>query len=441
MKKIITSASLAALGVAGLQAQTFYAPAPELTQMELNKPWSVSVTLRGFYDDNYALAPKGLERDSFGFEVSPSVSYRVMLEQTYIGLSYTYSMRYFEDRRKNSIDQSHLFNAKLNHSFTDRLKLDLSDTLVLTDEPTIAEPVAGVGQVTVRSKQDVLLNRGDIAIKAQLTDLLGVEVGYGNVYYDYDQTGRGSYSALLDRIEHYPRVNLRWQAMPDTVAFVGYQYGEVNHTSNDPLNIVNPGAGALPPSLDPNQDGDIDPEIRDNRSHSIYAGVEHTFNQQLSAMGRVGAQYTDYQKLDRDEWSPFVEVSATYSYAVGSIVQLGLRHTRIQTDIALASIDGTGDTSVTLDQESTIVYGQLVHRITPNLVGSLLGQYQHGTFQGGNADDQAEDLYLIGIDLTYNINPHWAVSIGYNYDRLDSDLGTAREYDRNRVYIGARATF
>ena len=61
MKKIIASAGLVAVSAAGLQAA-----APGLSPMEAAKPWSISATLRGFYDDNYTAAHKSFEDDSFG---------------------------------------------------------------------------------------------------------------------------------------------------------------------------------------------------------------------------------------------------------------------------------------------------------------------------------------------------------------------------------------
>ena len=64
MKKLFISVGLAAAGTAGLQAA--YAPdqGPDATRM-----WSLSGSLRGFYDNNYTTAstPDG----SGGFEVSP----------------------------------------------------------------------------------------------------------------------------------------------------------------------------------------------------------------------------------------------------------------------------------------------------------------------------------------------------------------------------------
>ena len=52
MKKIVASVGLVAVGASGLQAELL----PGLTT-ESGKPWTVSATLRGFYDDNINTYP------------------------------------------------------------------------------------------------------------------------------------------------------------------------------------------------------------------------------------------------------------------------------------------------------------------------------------------------------------------------------------------------
>ena len=89
MKKLLTSAGLVAFSVSSIQA----AYSPSLSDMERSKPWSLSAALRGFYDDNYTTAPNSTKRDSFGFEVSPSASLNLPLDQTFVGLKYEYSLR------------------------------------------------------------------------------------------------------------------------------------------------------------------------------------------------------------------------------------------------------------------------------------------------------------------------------------------------------------
>src|ERR1700689_3826381 len=100
MKKIIASIGLVALGAVNSQAQY----APGLTPQEAAKPWALSASLRGFYDDNYLTLPKTIlnpgfgepgapnagheftqgARSSWGVEVSPSASFNHTAEQTFV---------------------------------------------------------------------------------------------------------------------------------------------------------------------------------------------------------------------------------------------------------------------------------------------------------------------------------------------------------------------
>ena len=427
MKKLLTSAGLVALGISSIQA----AYAPALSQMETAKPWSLSAALRGFYDDNYTTSVNGVKRDSFGFEVSPSASLNLPLDQTFIGLSYEYSLRYYEDRRDNKYDQSHKFEGRLDHAFSERYKLELSDSFVIAQEPEVIAPAGGgAAAFPLRTDGDNIRNLGSINFGAQLTELFKLELGYANTFYDYQQDvgdvapGVPSRSGLLDRIEHLASVNFRWQIVPETDAIVGYQFGVVDFTSDEAIGI------------DPTTGNPISSDIRNSRSHYLFGGVDHRFNDQLNGSIRLGAQYADYYKQDHTTISPYADASLTYKYNQGSYVQAGVTHSRTRTDVATVSSSG----SVTVDQETTAVYASVNHRITPNLIGSLLLQGQRGTFEGGSANSDVEYFFLGGLNLAYTINPHLLAEAGYNFDYLTSDQ-PGREYTRNRVYIGIRATY
>src|SRR5215469_15369351 len=110
MKKLFVSASLAAIGALTLHADEY---APDFTALNATKPWTVSGTLRGFYDDNFATAPNGHKDGSAGFEFSPQASLIMPLQQTELGLRYTYGLAYYEKRASqgsNPIDQSQAVN-------------------------------------------------------------------------------------------------------------------------------------------------------------------------------------------------------------------------------------------------------------------------------------------------------------------------------------------
>jgi hypothetical protein len=420
MKKMITSVGLAALGAASLSAQTVqpYAPQPGLTAVQTSKPWSISVSLRGFYDDNYTTLPSDRAEESFGIEVSPTAAFNWTLERTYIGISYTYSMKWYEDRPEEHYDHTHIANLKLSHVFNERYKVDLSDSFVIAQEPEILEHDGPV-TTPLRSEGDNLRNVASINFNIELTQQFGLLLGYANTIYDYDQDGAGSYSALLDRMEHLGTINLRWQVQPASVVILGYQYGDNDYNGKD---LLAPGSP-------------FDSDHRDNRTHYAYVGLDQAFNPQLSGSIRVGAQVTDFYEADQDETNPYADANMTWTYNPQSWLQVGVRHTRAATDVSFIPTS----TEPNLDQELTSVYASWNHRLTGKLTGSILGQYQHASFQD-EVDDETENLFLAGVNLSYQINQFLAAETGYNFDRLDSDLPN-RSYTRNRVYIGIRASY
>lgn len=432
MKRIITSASLAALGAASLQA----AFAPGLSPTETAKPWSVSVALRGFYDDNYATVPSVRyvttgpgtvvavkSRGSFGFEVSPRAGVNYSVGTTLLTADYTYGLRYYEDRPNNSADHSHQINASLQHGFSEQYKLTVSDSFVVAQEPEILDPSNIPLNMKLRTDGNNIRNAAQAKLEAKFTRLLEAQVSYANSLWAYDQKGVGSYSALLDRMEHLATVDFLYNALENTSFILGYQYGQVDFTSNE-ITAVGPA------------------KFRDNDSHYVYGGIKQNFTQQLSGALRAGVQYTEYpntalyanagsptDKLSGSSVIPYVDAYASYAYAKGSQVLAGVRHSRVQTDL------------LALDEEATTFYAAITHALSPKLTGSLTGNYQHGTYHQNTVyNGQADDYYSIGLNLGYQINQYLVAETGYSLDRLDSDVAS-RSFTRNRVFIGIRASY
>jgi hypothetical protein len=415
MKKFIASAGLAAVGASGLQA----AYAPNLSPMETSKPWSIAASVRGFYDDNYNTAPKNgpagfpTKRDSYGIEFSPSAAINIPLEQTYIGASYVYTMRYYDDRPENSVDHTHELTLKLDHKFSERYKVHFDDAFVYSQEPEIIQGAGTPAATFLRTDSEALRNTARLNLTAQLTELLSVEPGYSMTWYDYLDEGVGSRSALLDRVEHLIHLDALYQIQEHLLGGLGYEFGVRDYTSDEIISFA------------PLLTGDD----RDSQSHKFYARADYAFSSQLNASAKAGVEYTTYDTLGGDEVSPFFDLNATYTYLQNSYAQLGVRHTRNATDI--------GDVK---DQESTLVYASINHRISRELTASLLGHYQYGEFSGGSLDGAIDNAIWLGLNLEYRFTPNFAVDAGYNWDRLDSDA-QLRSYTRNRIYVGASATY
>lgn len=422
MRKLFVCAGLAVVGTTSLQA----AYTPDLNSMQTSKMWSVSGTLRGFYDDNYNTVQSGpLKRDSYGFEVSPSLSLNVPLQQTELGLKYTYGLYYYQDRMEvngRPVDQTHQLNLWVQHAFTERWQTKIQDTLLVGQNPELLNNQG----VPIRISGSNLHNIGSADLQTQWTRLLGTTIGYRNNLYHYQN---GYYQGLLDLMQHDISIDVNWTLSPTLLAFVGYQFEQLNYTGNEIIGI-NPVTLVATHS-----------DNRDNRSHYGYVGAQYSPLENLNFAAKAGVQYVDYYnpapgQSSTTTLSPYANLSATYTYLPGSYVQLGFTQTRNSTDVSTLNAGG----QVTLDQESSIAYAALNHRITPRITGNVTGKVQYSTYHGGFYDGDSQTWYTLGVNVDYAINQHVSAEVGYNFDYLTSNV-PGQKYKRNRVYIGVTGTY
>jgi len=443
MKKIVASVGLLAIGASGLQA----AGAPGITA-EVSKPWSISATLRGFYDDNInsvsdTVSMGSYSREAIGFEVTPSIQLVLPLDQGLLTAGYTYSYKYYDNAFLNSTSkdtQSHIFNLGFDHSFSERYQASIKDSFALGQEPDILR--AGNAMETYqRISGNNMRNFGSINFDGAMTRELGYQIGYANTWMNYDNTGptyllspdgsppnavtAASTAGLLNRIENTPHLDLRWIIQPETIGILGYQFRDVSYNADERI-----GGNSV--------QGYAMSDIRNSRSHYGYIGMDHTFRPDLSGSFRVGAQYTDYYNdpTTSSQVSPYILASVRYAYMQDCSFELGLTTDRNATDVL-----GTAATGYTMDQQTTVAYLALTHKITPKLFGTVTGQYQYSSFNGGQYNNQSENYYMVGVNLEYRINRNFSASAGYSFDALNSQLGDSRDMTRNRVYLGVTARY
>ena len=428
MKKLFVSLGLAAAGTASIHAA--YAP----DSSDNSKMWSLSGTLRGFYDDNYTTTPQ--RHGSTGFEASPSFSLNVPLQQTEIGLRYTYGLYYYQTREnhsQNPIDQTHQFDLWLDHAFTPRWETRLEDTFTVSQDPALAAVGTAVEQ---RITGNNIANTVNALLHTDWTREIGTALTYQNSFYYYENSGGNavnpSYAGLLNRIEQTVGLELQWMVLPTTTALIGYKFEQVNFNANEPVaqNTMPPYSVANPNIYTSSS--------RDSRSHFGYVGVKHDFLDNLKGTVNVGVQYTDYYNDPnaQNSWGPYADASLIYTYSSGSYAQLGVTQMRNATDTVQVNSLG----QITLDQESTVVYGSINHPLTPKLMGSLVGHYQYSIYHDGQFNNQSGDFYNLGLNLTYAFNRHLSTDIGYNYDWYTTAV-PGQGYTRNRVYLGVTATY
>ena len=235
MKKFFVSVGLIAAGTASLQGA--YAPDWNSTEASM---WRISGTLRGFYDDNYETAPAGAKRGSFGFEVSPQLELNVPLQQTELGVRYTYGLYYYqkrEDLGENPIDQTHQFDLWVDHAFTERWQGKVQDSFVVGQEPELID-----GGTLHRTSGDNISNTGTLTLNTIWTRLFSTALNYRNTFIDYQNRGTTeadilsggapSLAGSLNRIDQSVSLDLQWLVAPETIAFVGGSFEWANYTGD-----------------------------------------------------------------------------------------------------------------------------------------------------------------------------------------------------------------
>jgi hypothetical protein len=396
-----------------------------LNSLQSDKPWSVSASLRGFYDSNINSSPNGFEQESSGFQVNPTINYGIAGEQTSLNLGYFLAANWYDNpvsTWSGPWELTQTFDAALSHTFSPRVDVNVKDSFVIGQEPDVLQvansPFATSQTINGSNKR----NYASLNLNLQATTLLGFQVGYGNLLYNYDDSGPGSNSALLNRMENDVHLDSRWTLQPQTVGIIGYMFSDVNYTADEYLSFP------FVPLLTPKSDS------RNSRGNTFYVGAEHTFTPDISGKLNVGAQVFDYYNDPRasSKVSPYVQGSLTYMYRTASSLQAGIALQRSPTD----AYNPQG-LSYVLDAETLVLYGAWVHEIIPHLSSNVNGSFQAQKFNGGSLDDTYGYYYRVGLSVAYEFTKLMSASVGYNWDQADNYA----PYNRNRVYIGLTAAY
>jgi hypothetical protein len=372
--------------------------------------------------------------------VSPAAARAGSWQQTTVNLGMLYSLKYYQNTQpftSSHSDQVFTFNGGLDHTFSERYKIRVNDSFVIGQEPDMLR--AGDTFSTFQYVSgDNIRNYGSIAFDAQLTPEFGVDVGYDNSLYDYKDRGvtvsgfqvQPSTAGTLNRIENIAHLEGLYNIRPQTKVLLGAMYTDIDYNADQLIDGTVIGPFLLNP---------VYSDYRNSRMYTGYGGVENNFTPELKGAFRIGASYIDFYNANVDsQTSPYISGSLSYTYAPQSAVTFGSSYSRNPTDV-LGSNTGLGNNGLTLDAQTQVLFVNVNHRITPNLYGNLMAQFQNSKYYGGVYDDKTEQFYLVGLNLEYRFNQYLSSHVGYNFDNLGSELG--RHYDRNRVYFGVTATY
>jgi hypothetical protein len=434
MKKIFVSIGLAAAGAAGLPS----AFAQGMEAGAAPKIWNVAASLRGFYDDNYTVVQN--KTGSFGFELTPSISANIALQQTDIGVKYTFGMYYYLQRAENGItplDYTHQGDIWIDHAFNERFKMTAADTLVVAQDPKLVD-----GGTTTRVSGNNVANHATLTLNSEWTRQFSTATHYGNNLVVYqggnvstNNTPPGaspSTAALLNRMEQNFGTDFQWHFQPETMGFIGYNFSWVHYTGNAQIALP-----YIPPSGPPIP---YYSDSRDSRTHYGYVGLSKTFSPNLSGSIRVGVSDTDLYNdpvSDQNTLAPYADINATYTYMPGCYVQAGFTQDQNATDVVSPGPNG----QLTQYQESSTFYATWNHQLTTKLSSSVVSQYQYSSYKDGAYSGSTGDSTVsAGLHLNYQFDRHFSANAGYDFSELFSTIN-GRGNSRNVVYLGLGANY
>lgn len=370
-----------------------YAPIPE---QEQGKALSFRIGTSVYHDSNIFGAPTG-EIESMVYNLSGRLAYNSSVtDQTFVAASYELSLDHIKDRPGDENLASHIFSARLAHAFSDSTNIDFNEVYQISKNPQSL--LAGV---PLHTEQSLKRNQFDARFVTMLGQRTGLVLKYRNLDFNYDDA---TLSTQLDRMENLAGFEVRFSYLPETKLVAEYRYQDIAYD-----NVA---------------------ALKDKRSHFLLAGADYNPGRDLLLSARAGGEDRSRSGAP-DTSSPYLELSARYTYNEGSFFSGGFIHT----------IEEPSDTVNFFDTRVNRFFVNLQHRLSPLVTASGSFTYEPSELQGRTPfPDVDEKTVRAGAGLSWLPNRNWIVSATVDVDHVNSDLAS-REQKRTRFGVSARFSF
>lgn len=430
--------------------QSFAAFDQLIPQRQRGKFFTPSIRLRTTYNDNVSAkrgtgGGRGIAETKIGSMINfyePKISFRIPLDQTFLGVDYKYSFAYYWHRPTDNEDVAHDINGRFKHNFSPRLSLDLKNDYIHQESGIIKRDT-----VIVRDKGDFERNTLDIALKYDIMRNMYINFRYGNEFLDFDTLDA---SQTFDYNQNLIGFENTYIVSKDLLLSLGYTFRDRQYTLR---------------------------ENADYDSHLLFGGMNYQLGKYFTLNGISGV---DFRKLEAPSHgrtidfsavppffgpgiplvqvftpgtqgatklgkNPYVDVRLTTNYFNNMLITLGYLYV-VETTEQENFSDAT-------TQSGTI---QVSYRIFPkvtidfNLVYSV-DSYEGDVFTsaavgGGNItkqlvlSDPSTESFRMGAVVSYQVTPWLFYEAGYIRTDFDSDFNTST-WERNEIFTGVNAIF
>jgi opacity protein-like surface antigen len=168
---------------------------------------------------------------------------------------------------------------------------------------------------------------------------------------------------------------------------------------------------------------------KDFNSHFVLAGVDHAWSDRSSGSIRAGAEF--YSSKTTSNVAPYAEAALNYSVDRQTMVRW------------FASLGFNGAELQNFSSRYGVNTGvQANHQITKRLSVNAGASYGYSEYEnvGPPTTSSTEHSLMLSAGLGYSLLENLRLDANYSYSTLQSN-NAAREFDRQRVSLGATASF
>ena len=371
-----------------------------------SRRWSVDAGLSVGYDDNVYSANGSRKQGSTTTTLNPRLFLNIPLDQTFLGLRYSYDWIYYWERTGGEkYDQNHSADLIFSHRFNPRIQLDLTDNFRRGISPALVNIAIGVPYIQ-QEQGNYFYNNATATLTYNLSRLWTLSVYNGWEYWSYDNSAVAS----QDRNVYSPGAALNYLLSPVTTLGINFRMGIVDYRDPRTNNALN------------------------STTETAFLSLSHAFNPQLSGQISAGGGVTELGD-GHNSSSPYLTAGLTYRYAPNGTVTVG-------TSYFLYTSDSYGYRN----SDTLATYLQFCHAVTQKLTARVAVSYIHSKYNDPDfslpttvQSNPSDDSWRLNLGTTYVFTRWLQGEFNYEFTHVTSDLSNA--FDRNRVWVGLRVTY
>ena len=384
------------------------------------------------YDSNINLTDDG-EEEAWYTVFSPSLIFTSLAQQDRLSLAYAPALRIDQSNDETEVD--HHLTVEGDKQFSSRWSGEFKESYIRSNDYTyyvsefVQQEGEGISLSDRRRRREYWTNGFSVASEYEYAQESVLGLGYGNQILENDAP------EVDDYVKHHPylvvshRLNQFWTAGASYDYIYGDFDNEVAATEDLSEHLLGLNASYQATLHDlvfasyQYADLDYDGNRSDYQLHRADLGWQRALGPHDSIAASLGGSYADREDNDSE---------TGFNYSLDYIKEIKRGAFRIGGKGGMDELQFDADVDDGLSRFWS-VEGTLDYQLLEQLSSQVYASVREDDFFEATPDFK-EQSYVLGSKLSYALWRWYALSLGYSYRQLDSDL-QGGDYQDHRAYV------